>query len=190
MYLLALALISCQYSWLVRWSIIIIIACWAGTEHGRAVLLYSIHLWEYTFVVVDKLRAVKQVKSDKTCSNGDVLLGSAKLCHICNKWDKWCYICIYTLSFLLNLSPAHSLMFLGSFRSSKNTVIVSCNFCPLVYHLDCLSPPLTNPPQGSSWMCPSHAEHAVVSSVLLVVLFLYSSFACSRGYMMLDWQLE
>ncbi|KAI9509944.1 hypothetical protein F5148DRAFT_1183357 [Russula earlei] len=38
--------------------------------------------------------------------------------------------------------------------------IVSCDFCPLHWHLDCLSPPLlTMPPLDRKWMCPNHVDH-------------------------------
>lgn len=45
--------------------------------------------------------------------------------------------------------------------------IIQCDYCPASWHLDCLDPPLANPPTqkyGSdkpyhSWMCPNHAQH-------------------------------
>ncbi|GLB35183.1 putative PHD-finger [Lyophyllum shimeji] len=37
--------------------------------------------------------------------------------------------------------------------------IVSCDYCSLHWHLDCLDPPLsTMPPFTKKWMCPNHAE--------------------------------
>jgi hypothetical protein len=40
--------------------------------------------------------------------------------------------------------------------------IVSCDFCPLHWHLDCLNPPLlTMPPLDRKWMCPNHADHTL-----------------------------
>ncbi|KAN0128524.1 hypothetical protein V8E53_013731 [Lactarius tabidus] len=40
--------------------------------------------------------------------------------------------------------------------------IVSCDFCPLHWHLDCLSPPLlTMPPVDKKWMCPNHVDHTL-----------------------------
>ncbi|KAI9466051.1 hypothetical protein BJY52DRAFT_1239015 [Lactarius psammicola] len=40
--------------------------------------------------------------------------------------------------------------------------IVSCDFCPLHWHLDCLSPPLlTMPPLDKKWMCPNHVDHTL-----------------------------
>ncbi|WVQ80178.1 hypothetical protein IAT38_002283 [Cryptococcus sp. DSM 104549] len=40
--------------------------------------------------------------------------------------------------------------------------IVSCDYCPLSWHLDCMSPPMTNMPSaGRKWMCPNHAEHVM-----------------------------
>ncbi|THH15887.1 hypothetical protein EW146_g4662 [Bondarzewia mesenterica] len=38
--------------------------------------------------------------------------------------------------------------------------IVSCDYCPNHWHLDCLDPPLmVMPPFDKKWMCPLHAEH-------------------------------
>ncbi|KAI0005877.1 hypothetical protein BJV74DRAFT_800497 [Russula compacta] len=40
--------------------------------------------------------------------------------------------------------------------------IVSCDFCPLHWHLDCLSPPLLGmPPLDRKWMCPNHVDHTL-----------------------------
>ncbi|PPQ69869.1 hypothetical protein CVT26_014146 [Gymnopilus dilepis] len=37
--------------------------------------------------------------------------------------------------------------------------IVSCDYCNLHWHMDCLDPPLlTLPPFNKKWMCPNHAE--------------------------------
>ncbi|KAF9452811.1 hypothetical protein P691DRAFT_659886 [Macrolepiota fuliginosa MF-IS2] len=37
--------------------------------------------------------------------------------------------------------------------------IVSCDFCNLHWHLDCLDPPLPSmPPYNKKWMCPNHSE--------------------------------
>ncbi|KAI5811221.1 hypothetical protein DFH27DRAFT_16488 [Peziza echinospora] len=41
--------------------------------------------------------------------------------------------------------------------------IISCDFCPLYWHLDCLNPPLANPPAPArKWMCPAHAEQGLL----------------------------
>jgi ribosomal protein L37AE/L43A len=44
--------------------------------------------------------------------------------------------------------------------------IISCDYCPLKWHLDCLDPPLAAPPvkqpSGNprhTWMCPNHVDH-------------------------------
>ncbi|KZT26346.1 hypothetical protein NEOLEDRAFT_1063514 [Neolentinus lepideus HHB14362 ss-1] len=40
--------------------------------------------------------------------------------------------------------------------------IVSCDYCDLHWHLDCLDPPLPQMPSfGRKWMCPNHAEHVL-----------------------------
>jgi hypothetical protein len=41
--------------------------------------------------------------------------------------------------------------------------ILSCDHCPLAWHLDCLEPPLpTMPPISKRWMCPNHADQILV----------------------------
>ncbi|PLN81226.1 putative PHD finger domain protein [Aspergillus taichungensis] len=44
--------------------------------------------------------------------------------------------------------------------------IIQCDYCPLAFHLDCLDPPLSNPPvqirserPHQAWMCPNHVYH-------------------------------
>ncbi|TBU28935.1 hypothetical protein BD311DRAFT_662317 [Dichomitus squalens] len=40
--------------------------------------------------------------------------------------------------------------------------IISCDYCHLHWHLDCLDPPMiTMPPWSKKWMCPNHAEHTL-----------------------------
>ncbi|XP_068159975.1 PHD finger protein 12 [Drosophila tropicalis] len=45
-------------------------------------------------------------------------------------------------------------------RSCKRAPLISCDYCPLYYHQDCLDPPLTALPAGL-WMCPNHAENFI-----------------------------
>lgn len=41
--------------------------------------------------------------------------------------------------------------------------IVSCDYCDLSWHLDCLDPPLDCMPLlGIKWMCPNHADQVYV----------------------------
>ncbi|KAF9349030.1 hypothetical protein BGX34_002099 [Mortierella sp. NVP85] len=41
-------------------------------------------------------------------------------------------------------------------------MMISCEHCPLHWHLDCLSPPLASrPPSTRKWMCPNHADHVM-----------------------------
>lgn len=45
--------------------------------------------------------------------------------------------------------------------------IVSCDYCNLHWHLDCLDPPLpTIPLFNKKWMCPNHAERVLVRDIL------------------------
>ncbi|KAF9027128.1 hypothetical protein BDZ89DRAFT_1134391 [Hymenopellis radicata] len=40
--------------------------------------------------------------------------------------------------------------------------IISCDWCDLHWHLDCLDPPLSSmPPFTKKWMCPNHAEQVL-----------------------------
>src|SRR4029434_7432209 len=48
------------------------------------------------------------------------------------------------------------------YRSCRLAPLVQCDYCPLLFHMDCLDPPLTAMPTGR-WMCPNHVEHLVVS---------------------------
>ncbi|KAG6811866.1 hypothetical protein H0H92_005442 [Tricholoma furcatifolium] len=42
--------------------------------------------------------------------------------------------------------------------------IISCDYCTLHWHLDCLDPPLsTIPPFSKKWMCPNHGERILPS---------------------------
>lgn len=45
-------------------------------------------------------------------------------------------------------------------KSCKNAPLVACDYCPLLYHLDCLDPPLCALPAGL-WMCNNHPEQFI-----------------------------
>uniref|UniRef100_A0A4W3J3T4 PHD finger protein 12 n=1 Tax=Callorhinchus milii TaxID=7868 RepID=A0A4W3J3T4_CALMI len=47
-------------------------------------------------------------------------------------------------------------------RSCRVAPLVQCDYCPLLFHMDCLDPPLTAMPTGR-WMCPNHIEHVVLN---------------------------
>ncbi|XP_045517160.1 PHD finger protein 12 [Pieris brassicae] len=63
---------------------------------------------------------------------------------------KTCYVCQWTCK----LAP-----------------LLQCDYCPALFHLDCLDPPLTALPTGR-WMCPNHVENFIdwklVSSISAV----------------------
>lgn len=43
--------------------------------------------------------------------------------------------------------------------------IVTCDYCPLSWHLDCLEPPAAIMPTSQrKWMCPNHATQVMVSN--------------------------
>ncbi|XP_062340884.1 PHD finger protein 12-like [Osmerus eperlanus] len=46
-------------------------------------------------------------------------------------------------------------------RSCRLAPLIQCDYCPLLFHMDCLEPPLTAMPVGK-WMCPNHIEHLVL----------------------------
>ncbi|XP_031626083.1 PHD finger protein 12 [Contarinia nasturtii] len=45
-------------------------------------------------------------------------------------------------------------------KSCKKAPLISCDYCPLFFHQDCLDPPLTALPT-TLWMCPNHPEQYV-----------------------------
>ncbi|XP_066551747.1 PHD finger protein 12 [Amia ocellicauda] len=47
-------------------------------------------------------------------------------------------------------------------RSCRVAPLIQCDYCPLLFHMDCLDPPLTAMPAGK-WMCPNHIEHIVLN---------------------------
>lgn len=57
--------------------------------------------------------------------------------------------------------------------SGNKRALLKCDFCPAHWHLDCLDPPLANPPnisldatQRDAWRCPRHIEHDLRSGQL------------------------
>ncbi|KAL3992413.1 leukemia inhibitory factor receptor [Sarotherodon galilaeus] len=54
------------------------------------------------------------------------------------------------------------ILFIWSLRSCRLAPLIQCDYCPLLFHMDCLDPPLTALPAGK-WMCPNHVEHLVKS---------------------------
>ncbi|GFS49313.1 PHD finger protein 12 [Nephila pilipes] len=53
-------------------------------------------------------------------------------------------------------------------KSCRKAPLIQCDYCPLLFHTDCLEPPLTSLPTGR-WMCPNHAEHVVDQKLLTSV---------------------
>ncbi|KAF2134660.1 hypothetical protein P153DRAFT_371991 [Dothidotthia symphoricarpi CBS 119687] len=58
--------------------------------------------------------------------------------------------------------------------SGNKRQMLKCDFCPAHWHLDCLDPPLANPPhisleasQRDAWRCPRHIEHDLRSGLLM-----------------------
>lgn len=47
-------------------------------------------------------------------------------------------------------------------KSCKRAPLISCDYCSLFYHQDCLNPPMTALPAGR-WMCPNHPQNFIVS---------------------------
>ncbi|XP_075747165.1 PHD finger protein 12 isoform X2 [Rhipicephalus microplus] len=46
-------------------------------------------------------------------------------------------------------------------RSCRWAPLIQCDYCPLLFHADCLEFPLASLPTGR-WMCPNHAENFLV----------------------------
>lgn len=45
-------------------------------------------------------------------------------------------------------------------KSCKKAPLIACDYCSLLFHQDCLDPPLTAMPAGL-WMCPNHPEQFI-----------------------------
>ncbi|XP_058059951.1 PHD finger protein 12 [Anopheles bellator] len=54
--------------------------------------------------------------------------------------------------------PARTCHFCGT--SCRKAPLVACDYCDLLFHQDCLDPPLTAMPT-SLWMCPNHVEQYI-----------------------------
>ena len=51
----------------------------------------------------------------------------------------------------------------GATHPESGRSIVSCDYCHLHWHLDCVDPPMScMPPWGRKWMCPNHADRIFV----------------------------
>ncbi|KAI9723435.1 MAG: hypothetical protein M1812_001319 [Candelaria pacifica] len=64
----------------------------------------------------------------------------------------------------------HLLCFKCGASALNHRQIIPCDFCICCWHLECLDPPLANPPRrgGDSkkyipWMCPNHVEHELLA---------------------------
>jgi len=63
--------------------------------------------------------------------------------------------------------------------------VILCDFCPLVYHMNCLHPPMKNLPDGD-WKCPvctvcvhlSHRHLRVFLVYFVLFLFVKSLTSC------------
>lgn len=51
-------------------------------------------------------------------------------------------------------------------KSCRVAPLLQCDYCPLLFHMECLDPPLNALPAGR-WMCPNHVEHALQERKLL-----------------------
>jgi hypothetical protein len=58
--------------------------------------------------------------------------GNPVICHLCNK------------------------------PTAENRAIVPCSVCGLWWHIDCLDPPLAQPPVLRTWRCPAHVDDLLV----------------------------
>lgn len=57
-------------------------------------------------------------------------------------------------------------------KSCKRAPLISCDYCSLFFHQDCLDPPMTALPAGR-WMCPNHPQHFIVSFFLFNILIYF-----------------
>ena len=55
--------------------------------------------------------------------------------------------------------------------------LYGCDYCSLSWHMDCIDPPISHPPNpASKWMCPSHADHFLVIALSHSLPFFLSHF--------------
>ncbi|KAG5843406.1 hypothetical protein ANANG_G00150620 [Anguilla anguilla] len=52
-------------------------------------------------------------------------------------------------------------------RSCRLAPLIQCDYCPLLFHMDCLNP-LAAMPTGK-WMCPNHSEHLALNQRYLTL---------------------
>lgn len=95
-----------------------------------------------------------------------------KVCFSCNRLalQDYCIILIMIIQMnkqTCNVSYPVLFPFISCHRSCRLAPLIQCDYCPLLFHMDCLDPPLTALPAGK-WMCPNHVEHLVVRSIVLV----------------------
>lgn len=64
-------------------------------------------------------------------------------------------------------------------KSCKKAPLISCDYCTLFFHQDCLDPPMTALPAGR-WMCPNHPQHFIVSKLFLKLSY-YNNFPSLTG---------
>ena len=50
-------------------------------------------------------------------------------------------------------------------KGCRKAPLIHCDYCPLVYHADCVDPPLTILP-NTRWMCPNHVEPTAEEKLL------------------------
>ncbi|KAH7955533.1 hypothetical protein HPB52_001207 [Rhipicephalus sanguineus] len=53
----------------------------------------------------------------------------------------------------------------ASSASCRWAPLIQCDYCPLLFHADCLEFPLASLPTGR-WMCPNHAENYLEEKLL------------------------
>ncbi|XP_052463802.1 PHD finger protein 12 isoform X1 [Carassius gibelio] len=53
-------------------------------------------------------------------------------------------------------------------RTCRLAPLIQCDYCPLLFHMDCLDPPLTAFPTGR-WMCPNHIQNLVLNQRTLTL---------------------
>ncbi|KAG2221371.1 hypothetical protein INT45_012417 [Circinella minor] len=47
-------------------------------------------------------------------------------------------------------------------KSALHGRMITCDYCPLSWHMDCIDPPMASMPNPArKWMCPTHVEHVL-----------------------------
>ena len=74
------------------------------------------------------------------------------------------------LSIHISITLFHRLLYSNlsehlSNRTCRISPLIQCDYCSLLYHTECLNPPMNSLP-SERWMCPNHIQNFIVGICL------------------------